>query len=202
MENAHLIVGLGNPGDEYARTRHNAGFLLADLLAQRWRASWRTERRFTARLARAAFGGHECWLCQPLTYMNVSGEAVVAVANYYRLATAKVLVAVDDADLALGTIRLRPDGSSGGHHGLESVEQHLGTRGYARLRLGIGRQATAGRQITGHVLGSFSRVEREVFEQVLVRASEAVECWLQLGITAAMNRFNGALTAPEQRQSE
>ncbi len=202
MENAHLIVGLGNPGDEYARTRHNAGFQLVDRLAQRWLASLRTERRFTARLARGTFAEHACWLCQPLTYMNVSGEAVAAVVNYYRLTPAHVLVAVDDADLALGTIRLRPEGSSGGHHGLESVEQHLGTRGYARLRLGIGRQAAAGRQITGHVLGSFSQAEAAVFDQVLARGSEAVECWLQLGITAAMNRFNGALTAPEQRQTE
>ena len=202
MENAHLIVGLGNPGDEYALTRHNAGFLLVDLLARRWQAKWRTERRFTARLARAAFAGRDCWLCQPLTYMNVSGEAVAAVANYHRLAISRVLVAVDDADLALGTLRLRPEGSSGGHHGLESVERHLGTRGYARLRLGIGRQAEAGRQITGHVLGSFSPAELEVFERILIRASEAVECWLQLGMTTAMNRFNGALAAPEQRQAE
>jgi PTH1 family peptidyl-tRNA hydrolase len=202
MVEAHLIAGLGNPGAEYVRTRHNAGFLLLDRLADRWRGEWRLERRFAARLAQVAPGGHVCWLCQPQTYMNASGEAVAAVARYYRVPAGRVLVAVDDADLPLGTVRLRPDGSSGGHHGLESVEQHLATRGYPRLRLGIGRQPEPGRQITGHVLGSFSRLEAEWFDRVLARASEAVQCWLTDGAVVAMNRFNGAVTAPEQRQAE
>jgi PTH1 family peptidyl-tRNA hydrolase len=202
MVEAHLIAGLGNPGAEYVRTRHNAGFQLLDRLAERWRGEWRNERRFAARLAQASPGGRLCWLCEPQTYMNASGEAVAAVARYYRVPAGSVLVVADDADLPLGTVRLRPEGSSGGHHGLESVEQHLGTRGYARLRLGIGRQPGPVRQIAGHVLGSFSRLEAEWFDRVLARAGEAVECWLSEGATVAMNRFNGVVTAPEQRQAE
>jgi PTH1 family peptidyl-tRNA hydrolase len=202
MDEAHLVVGLGNPGPEYARTRHNAGFLVLDRLAARWRGAWSLEKRFVARLAQAGFHGRVCWLCKPQTYMNASGEAVAAVARYYRVSPARVLVAVDDADLPLGTVRMRPDGSNGGHHGLESVEQHLGTRAYPRIRLGIGRQPEQARRITGHVLGQFSGVEVEWFERVLDRAVGAVECWLTDGVAAAMNRFNGVVTAPEQRQAE
>lgn len=202
MQDAALIVGLGNPGAEYARTRHNAGFMLTDRLAERWDGTWRMERRFGARLARARFGAKVCWLCQPQTFMNASGESVGAVLRYHRLAASGMLVVVDDADLPLGTLRLRPDGSSGGHRGLQSVEQHLGTRAYARMRLGIGRRAEAGRQIIGHVLGAFEAVESEWFARVLDRAVEAVECWLEAGLGQAMNRFNGAVAPPEQRQAE
>jgi PTH1 family peptidyl-tRNA hydrolase len=202
MENAHLIVGLGNPGEQYARTRHNAGFLLLEQLAADGKGGWRMEKRFGARLAKARFAGRLCWLCQPQTYMNASGEAVGAVMSYYRVAKARLLVVVDDADLPLGTLRMRPDGSAGGHHGLESVEQHLGSRAYARLRLGIGRQPAAGRQITSHVLGQFDAAEAALFELVLRRGCQAVECWLADGITAAMNQFNGAVAAPDERQAQ
>ena len=202
MEPAYLIVGLGNPGRQYARTRHNAGFMVTDRLAARWRAEWREERAFATRLARGVFGGRTCWLCQPMTYMNASGEAVRAVMSYYRLERERLLVVVDDADLPLGTLRLRPDGSSGGHHGLESVEAHVGGRGYARLRLGIGRRDEQGRQITGHVLGVFSPEEAHWFGLVLDRAADAVACWIESGAAAAMNLFNGALTPPEPRQAK
>ena len=154
MENLHLIVGLGNPGAEYAKTRHNAGFSLVEKLAARWKADWPNERKFNARVARAERNGVRVLLCQPQTFMNVSGEAVGAVMNFYQLPPHRLLVAVDDADLPLGEIRLRAGGSSGGHHGLESVEQHLATREFARLRLGIGRQDGA-REITDHVLDRF-----------------------------------------------
>jgi PTH1 family peptidyl-tRNA hydrolase len=202
MEEAFLIAGLGNPGVEYARTRHNAGFMVAERLAERWRVELRLNRRFAARLGRFAFAGRAGWLCQPQTYMNASGEAVAAVARFYRVPAGRLLVIVDDADLPVGTVRLRPDGSSGGHHGLESVERELGTRSFARLRLGIGRRTPEDRQIVGHVLGAFSREEWACFAAVLEHASRAVECWLTDGIQTAMNRFNGAVTAPEQRQAE
>lgn len=133
--------------------------------------------------------------------MNASGEAVRAVMAYYRLERERLLVVVDDADLPLGTLRLRPDGSSGGHHGLESVEQHLGSRAYARLRLGIGRRDEQGRQITGHVLGAFSPGETRWFDLVLDRAAAAVNCWIESGVAAAMNQFNGAVTPPETREA-
>lgn len=202
MDQANLIVGLGNPGTEYARTRHNAGFLLTDRLAERWSGAWRLERRFAARLLRTTCGSQACWLCQPQTYMNASGESVAAVVRYHRLSPQRLLVVVDDADLPLGSLRLRPEGSSGGHRGLQSVEQHLGTRAYARLRLGIGRRPEAGREIIGHVLGAFAPEEWACFSRVLEQAVAAVECWLEAGVEVAMNRFNGAVMPLEQRQAE
>ena len=165
MENVFLIVGLGNPGADYARTRHNAGFLLVEKLAAQWRAAWTNERKFQARVARAERNGSRVLLCQPQTYMNASGEAVAAVASFYRVPLARVLVVVDDADLALGEIRMRPSGGSGGHHGLESIERHLSSREYARQRIGIGRQNGA-REITGHVLGRFSSTESAVLDKI------------------------------------
>jgi len=192
MEHLHLIVGLGNPGAEYAKTRHNAGFLVVARLAEQWRAGWTYEKKFNARVARASADGRNAILCQPQTYMNASGEAVGAVAAFYRVSAARVLVVVDDADLPLGELRMRPKGSSGGHHGLESIEQHLGTRDYARLRVGIGRE-TGARQIAGYVLGRFSAAEAALMAEVVAAASRQVECWLTDGIQKAMNQFNGAV---------
>jgi PTH1 family peptidyl-tRNA hydrolase len=193
MENLHLIVGLGNPGREYARTRHNAGFMVLDRLAERWKAGWRSEKKFNARLARAEHNGTRILLCQPQTFMNSSGEAVGAVAGFQKIPFERLLVSVDDADLPFGEIRLRPGGSSGGHHGLESIEQHLGTRDYARQRIGIGRDEPGARQISGYVLSAFRSTELELLEKVLQRACEQVECWLAAGSAQAMNRFNGVI---------
>ena len=197
MENVHLIVGLGNPGSEYARTRHNAGFLVMARLAERWRASWSYEKKFDARLARVQRPeAGTTLLCEPQTYMNSSGDAVGAVVGFYRVPLSKVLVVVDDADLPLGELRLRPAGSSGGHHGLESIEQRLGTRNYARLRVGIGRQAGA-RQITGYVLGRFDSTEAKLVDKVLNVAADQAECWLTAGIQKAMSQFNGVVNGSE-----
>jgi PTH1 family peptidyl-tRNA hydrolase len=118
----HLIVGLGNPGTEYVKTRHNAGFLLVEKLALRWRMDWTVERKFSARIARGETKGKRVLLCQPQTFMNLSGESVGEITGFYRLPLNQLVVAVDDADLPFGEIRLRPGGSSGGHHGLESIE--------------------------------------------------------------------------------
>jgi PTH1 family peptidyl-tRNA hydrolase len=189
VENLYLIVGLGNPGAEYSRTRHNAGFLAVERLAERWRADWTYEKKFNALLARADRHGHRVLLCRPQTFMNASGEAVGAVKEFFRVALPRMLVIVDDADLPLGRLRLRPDGSSGGHHGLESIEQHLGTRGYARLRVGIGRLDGA-REITGHVLGRFGSTEAALADKVLSVAADQAETWLEAGIQKAMNQFN------------
>lgn len=191
MEPLHLIVGLGNPGAEYTKTRHNAGFLLVETLAARGQAAWKNERKFNARLARAEHRGRRVMLCQPQTFMNASGETVGALVDFYRLPRTRVLVVVDDADLPLGEIRLRAGGSSGGHHGLESVEQHLGSREFARLRLGIGRRAGA-REITDYVLSRFDRTEAALMEKVLDRAALQAECWLSDGIQKAM-QLNGKL---------
>lgn len=129
-------------------------------------------------------------LCQPQTFMNASGEAVGLMVNFYRLALTHLLVIVDDADLSLGQLRLKPSGSSGGHHGLESIEQHLGTRNYARLRVGIGRQGTE-RQIAGYVLGRFDSTEAAVADKILDVAADQAQTWLVAGIQKAMNLYNG-----------
>jgi PTH1 family peptidyl-tRNA hydrolase len=198
-DNLYLIVGLGNPGKEYDGTRHNVGFALVEKLASGWRGDWELKRKFNSRLAQVDRDGRRLVLCEPQTYMNASGEAVAGVADYYKLSPAQVLILVDDADLPLGTIRLRPNGSSGGHHGLESIEQHLGTRAYARLKIGIGRRAQDGRQISGYVLGRFAGDAKKIVEQVLERASQQVECWLSDGVQAAMNKFNGAIQTDAQK---
>lgn len=201
MENIFLIVGLGNPGREYARTRHNAGFLLAESLAQRWKTSnWADERKFSSHLTKVERGGRKLVLCKPQTYMNLSGEAVGKVAEFYKIAPQKVLVLVDDADLPFGQIRLRKSGSSGGHHGLDSIQQHLGTQEFPRLRIGIGRTEKQVREITNHVLGQFSTSENELLEKILKRASDQVESWLEEGIEKAMSKFNGVVEAPEKEK--
>lgn len=199
MENLYLVVGLGNPGEDYALTRHNAGFLLVEALAKRWKAAWTLEKKFEARLARGEFEGKRVLLCQPLCYMNLSGRVVRAVSAYYQVDVARLLVAVDDADLPLGEIRLRGQGGGGGHHGLESIIEHLGGSGFARVRLGIGRPAVAGREITGHVLGQFSRPETEQFENVLARSACQAECWLSHGLQKAMNQFNGVVDSEDEK---
>jgi peptidyl-tRNA hydrolase, PTH1 family len=197
MENLFLVVGLGNPGKEYAKTRHNAGFLLVEKLAEQWRANWTAEKKFNSRLARAERSGRKSVLCQPQTFMNASGEAVRAVSDFFRLPPEKILLVVDDADLPFGEIRLRGSGSSGGHHGLESVEEHLGTRDFPRLRIGIGRKDSS-RQITNYVLGQFAKDEAELLEKVLARATKQVECWASDGIAKAMSQFNGAINKEEK----
>lgn len=196
MQDLRLIVGLGNPGAEYASTRHNAGFMLVDLLAKRWQTDWSLEKKFQARIAKSDRDGQRRILCQPQTFMNASGETVGAMVRFYQLPLTGLMVVTDDADLPLGQIRLRPGGSSGGHHGLESVEQHLGSREYPRLRIGIGRQ-DGRREITGHVLGRLSAAEKMVMEKVLVRAADQVECWLAHGLQKAMSQFNGSVERAE-----
>ena len=165
-------------------------------MASAWKAGWTLERKFRARVARHDGDDKRIYLCQPQTFMNASGEAVAGLRGFYHLPLTQMLVVVDDADLPVGQIRLRSDGSSGGHHGLESVEQQLGTRGYPRLRLGIGRREADGRQISNYVLGHFGAEERAVVDEVLNRAGQQVECWLNSGIKEAMNRYNGAAAAP------
>jgi PTH1 family peptidyl-tRNA hydrolase len=199
MEPLHLIVGLGNPGAAYAQTRHNAGFLLVEKLAANWKSGWTNEKKFQARVARAERGGNKVLLAEPQTFMNLSGESVGALAQFYQVPLEKILVVVDDADLPLGEIRLRPAGGSGGHHGLESVAQHLGAKNYARLRIGIGRKDEA-RQITGHVLGVFSAAENVLLEKVLERAAGQLECWLSAGLQKAMSQFNGVVDSTNEEK--
>lgn len=199
----HLILGLGNPGARYARTRHNVGFQVLERLAAGWHAPWTLEKKFQARVARAERNGRAAILGLPQTFMNASGEAANALAAFYRVPTTRLLVAVDDADLPLGGLRLRASGSSGGHHGLESIEQHLGSRDFARLRIGIGRTADGRREITDYVLAPFEAAETALVEEVLTVAAKQIECWLNDGIETAMNRYNGTVNGPgDKRKTE
>ena len=202
MENRYLIVGLGNPGAEYAGTRHNAGFMVVERLAGRWRAKWALDDKFMSRLAKVERDGRRLMLGQPQTYMNQSGEAVGKLTKYFRIPLERLLAVVDDADLPLGEIRLRRQGSSGGHRGLESIEQHLGSREYARLRVGIGRAPGAAREITDHVLGRFTAEESALLKKVLDRAADQIECWLKDGIAKAMSQFNGAAQGSESEDKQ
>ena len=179
-----FIVGLGNPGREYADTRHNVGFMIADRLAVQARADWRNEKRWQIDLARAG----AVWVGKPQTYMNLSGEAVTAVTGFYKIPASAVLVVLDDLALPLGKLRLREEGSAGGHNGLQSVLDHLGTPAVARLRVGIGAAEQGG--TTDHVLGRFRTEEKPVLAEALDRAVAALDCAQTQGFSAAMNAFN------------
>lgn len=186
-----LVAGLGNPGKDYDRTRHNVGFLVANALAQRAGAAFAPEPKWRADVARAG----EVTFMKPLTFMNLSGESVGDFCRFYKLAPAEALIVVDDVALPLGRVRLRRSGSDGGHNGLASVIRHLGTDQVARLRVGIGRAAGRGGDgaedsLVGHVLGKFSAEEQPALEAAVSRAADAVEFAQASGFEAAMNRFN------------
>jgi PTH1 family peptidyl-tRNA hydrolase len=179
-----LIAGLGNPGSEYAFTRHNAGFIVVDTLAARWGVDdWR--KRFDARYALDRT--RHTVLAEPQSYMNLSGRPVQALATFYKVPPPRILVIVDDLDLPLGTLRMRADGSSGGHNGLKSLIEVFGT-GFPRLRIGIGRGHES--DAIDRVLSTFTPEERAVLATVVDRAVTGVEVWLEQGVTQAMNLVN------------
>jgi PTH1 family peptidyl-tRNA hydrolase len=182
-----LVVGLGNPGKEYAGTRHNVGFAVVDRLAGKRECSLRNRSRFAADVGDT--GG--VTLVKPQTFMNRSGVAVAGLMNWLKLTPPEMLVIVDDADLPLGQLRLRTSGGSGGHNGLRSIIEALGgSEQFARLRVGIGRREPVGADITNHVLGKFAADERDAAQQAIDEAVAAVEACLKEGLTAAMNHFN------------
>lgn len=199
MGENYLIAGLGNPGNEYKNTRHNVGFMVTDLLAGHWKASFYEEAKFQACLASVRLGEDRIFLSQPLTWMNSSGDAVGALVRYYQITLSKILVILDDADLPVGKIRLRPGGSTGGHHGLESVINQIGSEDFPRLRVGIGNAGL--KRITGYVLGKFQKEELPIIKEVLDRATSQAICWVEHGIQKAMNEFNGDVIVPEQREN-
>ncbi len=187
-----LVVGLGNPGKEYESTRHNIGFAVLDRLAEKFGCSFRSKWRFSAKIAEAAAGdAGKVVLAKPQTFMNRSGTAVNTLLQWLKVEPTQLLVVVDDADLPLGQIRLRVAGGSGGHNGLRSIIETLGgNEEFARLRVGIGRSAPLGADISGHVLGRFAPPERELAGQAVADAVEAIDCCLREGVTEAMNQFN------------
>ncbi len=185
----YLIVGLGNPGEEYARTRHNVGFRCVGLLAQRARLAFR-DKRAHARLAVGRVAGRPVVLARPFTFMNRSGAAVAGLAHWLGLPTERILVIYDDLDLPVGTIRLRPRGSAGGHRGMLSIIESLGSQEFPRLRIGIGRPPDPQMDPVDYVLQNLSREDEHTFAPILERAADAVECFLREGIEVAMDRYN------------
>jgi PTH1 family peptidyl-tRNA hydrolase len=185
-----LIAGLGNPGPKYRGTRHNLGFEVLDELARRHGLRFETAPP-DALMARwrSAPGGDQALLVKPLTFMNLSGQAVGELVRYFRVETPGILVVVDEVALELGRLRARGRGSAGGHNGLKSIEAHLGTEEYARLRIGVGR-GDARRDLADHVLAKFEPDEQPVVEETIGRAADAVETFLASGIGAVMNRYN------------
>ena len=182
-----LIVGLGNPGRDFARHRHNVGFRCVNAFAHRHRLAF-SRSQCCARTARGVLGGEEVVLARPQTFMNLSGLAVAGLVEALRITPRDLLVIYDDLDLLLGTVRLRPGGSAGGHHGMESIIAALGSRDFPRLRVGIGRPS--GGDVVSYVLDDFSSEEDKEVEKAVATAVEAAECYLEEGLEEAMNRFN------------
>ena len=186
-----LIVGLGNPGPDYRDTRHNVGFLVADELARRWRLSEAWREKFEALHVRTTVADEAVILAKPLTFMNLSGQAVAGLAAFYKIEPADVLVVADDVALPLGRLRARPEGGAGGHNGLKSIIQHFGTQAFPRLRVGVGRGDDR-RDLADHVLGRFEAGERETVSAAVLRAADAAERFLSEGIERVMSAFNAA----------
>jgi peptidyl-tRNA hydrolase, PTH1 family len=193
-----LIVGLGNPGDRYRHTRHNLGFMVIDALAQRWQMPLQTHKRFQGEFAEGRFGREPVQLLKPTTFMNNSGQSVRAVLDWYKRPPQAVFVIYDDLDLPLGKLRIRLNGSAGGHNGIRSLIAHLQTQTFPRLRLGINPAQNVGqaKDTIAHVLGSFAPFELPLVTATIDLAVEAVETSLQHGMETAMNRYNARTATP------
>jgi len=184
----YLIVGLGNIGSEYKETRHNIGFMVVDALAEAAGVTFEDKRY--GFVAEMRLRGHKLYLLKPSTYMNLSGNAVRYWVNQKKIDTERLLIISDDLALPFGTIRIKPSGSEGGHNGLKSITQTLGTNQYARLRFGIGNEFSRGHQVD-FVLGKFESEECEKMSERLQKAGEAVKAFALSGVQFAMNNFNG-----------
>jgi peptidyl-tRNA hydrolase, PTH1 family len=183
-----LVVGLGNPGRQYVGTRHNVGFEAVDLLGRRHGLTWETAPRgLDALSCKWNLGG--AVVAKPLTFMNRSGEAVIGLLQFYKIEIPELLVIVDEIQIEAGRLRLRASGSAGGHNGLKSIIQSLGTDAFPRLRIGVGRGDTR-RGLADHVLSRMEPAERPVIEEAIGRAADAAELFVAAGIVPAMNRFN------------
>jgi PTH1 family peptidyl-tRNA hydrolase len=184
-----LIVGLGNPGTEYARTRHNAGFQFADELARRYAATFRSEPRHRAELARARVGAADLWLLKPMSYMNHSGEAVRSVATFYKIPLGSILVAYDELDFPPGVVRLKQGGGAAGHNGMRDVIAQMGDA-FWRLRIGIGHPGDRA-QVLDYVLGRPNATDAPLLQAALLAAADSVPVLLEEGAQIAMHRLHG-----------
>ena len=185
-ERIRLVAGLGNPGPEYASTRHNVGFLVVDRLAEQFGSTWERSTKWDAVVTK--YG--EVFLLKPMSFMNRSGHPLFAIAQFYKIDPAQILVVLDDFALPLGRLRLRAGGSPGGHNGLESIMVQFGTEEIPRLRIGIGAAPSAGS--VDYVLSRFFEEEKPLVRSTIDRAAEAVKCAIDNGLVSAMNTFNKA----------
>lgn len=181
-----VIVGLGNPGRKYSDTRHNIGFRVLEEMARHYSIE-KEESRFDAIIGHIRIDGEKVLLVKPLTYMNLSGKAVQPLMHWFKLDLADLIVVYDDMDLTPGTLRLRPQGGSGGHKGMASIIERLGSKEFARIRIGIGRPDNGA---VDWVLGKFNSAEQKVVEEAINQAGDALTCWVKQGIDRAMNEYN------------
>ena len=185
----YVIAGLGNPGLRYARTRHNVGFCAVDVLADKYNIKVNAEK-FKGLVGNGIIEGERVALVKPMTYMNLSGECVRAVMDFYKLEACSLIVIYDDIDLDPGRIRVRAKGSAGGHNGMKSIVQHMGTQEIARVRIGVGARP-AQMDLADYVLSRFGPEEAEIVETAIGQAAQAAAVIVGEGVQAAMNRFNG-----------
>jgi peptidyl-tRNA hydrolase, PTH1 family len=183
----YLIVGLGNPGLEYRHTRHNVGFDIVDLIAEKYNISL-NRIKFKGVCGDGFVGTEKVLLLKPSTYMNLSGESLVEAANFYKIPRENIIVIYDDVSLAVGRMRVRPEGSAGGHNGMKNIILHLSSEVFPRIKVGVGQPQSG---LIPHVLGKFPKEEREVLEKLFEGAVEAAVAIIKDGITEAMNRYNG-----------
>lgn len=183
-----LIVGLGNIGDKYTFTRHNVGFMLADSIAINNNLNFRENSRLKCFMTNLRDGYNDFLIIKPTTFMNLSGEAVRAVMDYYKIPVSDILIVYDDLSLDLGKIRFRANGSDGGHNGIKSIIKHVGTKDIARLKIGIGPQPNIPSE--AFVLQNFSKEELDTLKAVLTTAKEGISCYFKDGIAVAQNKFN------------
>ena len=184
-----LVVGLGNPGEKYENTRHNVGFLTVDELAGRLDIPVQ-KLKYRALTNTARLGGAPVLLMKPVTFMNLSGEAVGQAAAFYKIPPERVLVISDDVSLPLGKLRIRKSGSAGGHNGLKNIIQHLGTDAFPRVKIGVGQKPHPDYDMADWVLSKFTGEDKKVIAQAVERAADAVACYIQEGPDRAMGKFN------------
>ncbi|WP_055665258.1 aminoacyl-tRNA hydrolase [Desnuesiella massiliensis] len=183
----YLVVGLGNIGAQYENTRHNVGFDAIDLISDKYNISV-NRIKFKGVYGEGNIGGEKVILLKPSTYMNLSGESIIQAINFYKISNDNIIIIYDDVSLDVGRMRIREKGSAGGHNGIKNTILHLGSDSFPRLKIGVGQPKN---DMVNHVLGKFSKDEREILNKVLEGSIEAVEVMIKSGVTEAMNKFNG-----------
>ena len=186
-----VIVGLGNPGAQYANTPHSVGFEVVDAIAAELGLEWETKKAFSCLMAKGVFAGMPVLLVKPQTYMNLSGDSVAPVVKYHNATTADLIVVQDDIDIPLGRLRIRKNGSCGGHNGIRNIIERLGSQSFIRLKVGVGKDKS---NVIGHVLGKFDPASRTTVDKVVSASVQAVASILRDGADKAMNVFNGWTT--------